>query len=130
MYVVCGVWVCVHAFVSVSSHALAHKVECIEFCDAKNNEDMLKCVVYWRETLDKSDGAEHKAVNNPYQEHRQKLLQTQVDHSYKDATQYDAIDHIYDYISVREWCQGRMPLSHSKEVWHGVYFTRIRHAHA
>ena len=101
---------CIHPFP-------AHKVECIEFCDPKDNEDMFKCVVYSHETLDKAEGAEQKAVDNPYQEHRQKLLQTQVDHSYKDAMEYDDIDHVYDYISVKEWFHTKKSAPVRKEVW-------------
>ena len=86
---------------------------------------MLKCVVYSHEALDNAEGAEKKMVDNPYHEHRQKLLQTQVDHSYKDAMEYGDIDHIYDYISVREWSQATKPSSVSKEVGHIVSKTCV-----
>ena len=75
---------------------------------------MLKCVVYSHETLDKAEDAEHKTVHNPYQEHSQQILQSQVDRTYKDATEYDDIDHIYDYISVREWAQ-KTPFTQSRK---------------
>ena len=39
---------------------------------------------------------------NPYAERSQHLLNTQVDETYTDATELGDIDHIYDYIDMKQ----------------------------
>jgi hypothetical protein len=74
------------------------EVECIEFCDEEDTKDMYRAVAESYQAFDLSG----MSSENPYAERSQHLLNTQVDETYTDGTELGDIDHIYDYIDMKQ----------------------------